>query len=585
MNTVRLALAQINTTVGDIPGNTEKMLAWIERAREVHADVLAFPELATVGYPPEDLLFRPDLLRANLEARDRIVAASAEMVVIFGFVDSPDDIYNAAAVACDGALVGVYHKHLLPNYGVFDENRYFQAGVTQQVYALGDVRFGVNICEAIWYPGGPADEQALIGGAQIIINISASPYHASKIGARDRMIGVRAADNDAVVALVNLVGGQDELVFDGGSVIYDETGRVKACGAQFEEDFIVADITPDSILRSRLRDPRRRKEKFNSLLRGEEMPCTTLRLPPRPERRAFKPHLPPRLDRLSEVYRALTLGVSDYVAKNGFKGVVVALSGGIDSALTASIAVDALGKDRVVGVTMPSRYSSEGTRSDAALLASNLGIRLLTLPIENVFTAMLATLSGTFEGCKPDVTEENIQARIRGNLIMALSNKFGWLVLTTGNKSEMSVGYATLYGDMAGGFAVLKDVYKTMVYDLARWRNKETGYPFIPETTIARAPSAELRYNQRDQDALPPYDILDQVLAAYVEQDETIAEITARGFDEETVREVVRKVDVSEYKRRQAPPGIKITPRAFGKDRRLPITMRSRWQGTSGGEQ
>lgn len=544
MQNLRLALAQINTTVGDIRGNTHRMLEWIDRARECNADVVAFPELATIGYPPEDLLFRPDLLRENLNARDEVVAASKGMVVVFGFVDAPDHIYNAAAIACDGSLVGVYHKEFLLNYGVFDEHRYFQAGTGQCVYEIDGVILGVNICEDIWYPDGPTDDQALIGSTHVIVNLSASPYHRGKIGTRDRIIATRASDNDAVVAFVNLVGGQDELVFDGGSVICDETGSIRARGKQFEEDLVVADISREIV--------------------------------PTQSREPVAPHLTPRCDLLTETYRALTLGLHDYVEKNCFQNVVVGLSGGLDSALTVAIAVDALGSDRVVGVTMPSRYSSEETRDDARIIAENLGIKFLTIPIEDAYTTYLTTLRDTFAGHPPDVTEENIQARIRGNLIMALSNKFGWLVLTTGNKSEVSVGYTTLYGDMAGGFAVLKDVYKTTVFELSRWRNAQGDGEVIPTTTIERPPSAELRPDQKDEDSLPPYAVLDPILEAYVERDETADEIVARGFDEAVVRDVIRKVDMSEYKRRQAPPGIKITPRAFGKDWRLPMTNRSR---------
>jgi NAD+ synthase (glutamine-hydrolysing) len=572
MKSLRIALGQINTTVGDVHGNTTRMLEWIDRARNQGVDLIAFPELATVGYPPEDLLYRPDLVRANLKARDTIVAASAGMIVVFGFVDAPDDIYNAAAIACDGTLGGVYHKAFLPNYGVFDEDRYFQAGSQRPVFRIDGVIFGVNICEDIWYPGGPTDNQALVGGAQLIVNISASPFHAGKTCARDRMIATRAADNDAVVAMVNLVGGQDELVFDGGSVICDETGRIVARGRQFEQDLVVADVSPEAIFRYRLRDPRRRKEKYAAVLRQE--PSERIELARRLQKKqsTVTPALPERLGRLDEMYRALTLGVSDYVDKNGFDTAIVALSGGIDSALAVTIAVDALGKDRVVGLTMPSQYSSEETRSDAESIASNLGIRFLSIPIEELNATYLSTLEASFEGRPPGVAEENIQSRIRGMIVMALSNKFGWLVLTTGNKSEMSVGYATLYGDMAGGFAVLKDVYKTTVYDLSRWRNEQGDGEVIPESTIDRAPSAELRPNQKDEDSLPPYSVLDPILEAYVERDEAVAEIVARGYEESIVRDVIRKVDLAEYKRRQSPPGIKITPRAFGKDRRLPIT-------------
>jgi NAD+ synthase (glutamine-hydrolysing) len=576
MQNLRLGLGQINTTVGDIRGNTDKMLEWIDRARECGTDVLAFPELAVLGYPPEDLLYRPDLLRENLSARDEIVAASKGMVVIFGFVDAPDDIYNAAAIACDGSLAGIHHKEFLPNYGVFDENRYFQAGQGRCVYDIDGAVFGVSICEDIWYPGGPTEAQALVGGAHLIINISASPYHAGKIGSRDRMIATRAADNDAFVALVNLVGGQDELVFDGGSVVCDESGQICAQGKQFEEDLVLADISLDPIFRYRLRDPRRRKEKYAATLRGKEIERVSLNLHISEERVAEPIQIPERLPQEDEIYAALTLGVRDYVDKNGFQSAIVALSGGIDSALTVAIAVDALGKDRVVGVTMPSRFSSEGTLGDAGQIADNLGIKFMTLPIEGLATTYADVLSEPFDGTPPGVAEENLQARIRGNLVMALSNKFGWLVLTTGNKSEMSVGYATLYGDMAGGFAVLKDVYKTTVFDLSNWRNAQGDGEIIPRTTIDRPPSAELRPDQKDEDSLPAYSTLDPILQAYVERDETIREIVHAGYDESVVREVIRKVDLSEYKRRQAPPGIKITPRAFGKDRRLPITNKSR---------
>ena len=578
MSTTRLALAQINTVVGDVVGNTDRIISWIDRARDVDADIVAFPELATVGYPPEDLLFRDDLLRANLEARDRIVAASEGVVVVFGFVDLEDDIYNAACVAAEKELVGVYHKRLLPNYGVFDENRYFQNGIENRVFRMGKLVFGVSVCEDIWYPGGPADEQALTGNAHLLINISASPYHAGKISVRDRMIATRSSDNDAVVALVNLVGGQDELVFDGGSIICDENGQAVAVGKQFDEDLLLADINVDTIFRHRLRDPRRRKERLVQTHDSGHLPVIDVSQPVHGDRRAIHVATGPRLERLKEIYYALMHGVRDYVNKNSFNKAVVALSGGIDSALTAAIAVDALGSDRVVGVTMPSRYSSSETHSDAEVLAANLGIEFLDLPIEDVFTGFLDGLRKPFAGTDVGIAEENVQSRIRGTLIMALSNKFGWLVLTTGNKSEMSVGYATLYGDMAGGFGVLKDVYKTTVYDLSHWRNAQGPRPVIPPSTIQRAPSAELRPDQKDEDSLPPYEVLDRILEAYVERDETFEEMVGRGYDEGVVHDVVRMVDRSEYKRRQAPPGVKITPRAFGKDRRLPITKVTRYR-------
>ena len=577
MTTVRIALGQINTTVGDVVGNTEKIIAGMDQARSMNADIVAFPELATVGYPPEDLLFRDDLLNANMEARNRIVRETTGITVVFGYVDLDDDIYNAAAVASNGKLVGIYRKHLLPNYGVFDENRYFQNGAENRVFRIEKLVFGVSICEDIWYPGGPADEQALKGDAQLLINISASPYHAGKIGSRDRMIATRAADNDAAVALVNLVGGQDELVFDGGSIVCDEMGRVVANGKQFEEDMVYADINLDRIFRQRLRDPRRRKEKRIHVIECDDIEKTEIVRIEQEERDPVHPVVYERLDDRKEIYYALMHGVRDYVNKNGFKSVMVALSGGIDSALTAAIAVDALGSDRVVGVTLPSRYSSTETKKDAEILASNLGIDFLDISIERVFKSFLSALEEPFKNTRTGIAEENLQSRARGTIVMALSNKFGWLVLTTGNKSEMSVGYATLYGDMAGGFGVLKDVYKTTVYDLSQWRNKQGPRPIIPPSTIQRAPSAELRPDQKDEDSLPPYEVLDRILEAYVERDETVQEMVERGYAEQVVHDVVRMVDRSEYKRRQAPPGVKITQRAFGKDRRLPVTKRTRY--------
>ncbi|MEW6232030.1 MAG: NAD+ synthase [Chloroflexota bacterium] len=577
MCTVRIGLAQINTTVGDLAGNTHKILGYIGRAREMGVDLVAFPELAVTGYPPEDLLLKPEFIQENLERLQEIVANTRSLTAVVGFVDRADDIYNAAAVIHDGVLAGVYHKAYLPNYGVFDEDRYFQAGTESPVFTLGSTVVGVNICEDIWHPTGPSERQALVGGAEVIVNIAASPYHAGKGRFRERMLATRAADNVVVVAFCNLVGGQDELVFDGNSMIFDQRGELLARGEPFEEDLIIADLDLESIFRQRLRDPRRRKEKLAQT--GEE---AVERIPlPSTERGEEKPSLPPRVTRelghLEEIYRALVLGTRDYVLKNGFRRAVIGLSGGIDSSLTTTIAADALGRESVVGVFMPSCYSSPESHADAQELARNLGIQLMIVPIDGAFQAYLGMLEEAFKGRERDVTEENLQARIRGNILMALSNKFGWLVLTTGNKSEMSVGYATLYGDMAGGFAVLKDVPKTLVYELARYRNS-LG-PVIPERVLAKAPTAELRPNQRDEDSLPPYAILDPILQAYVEEDRSLAEIVARGFDQRVVQETMAMVDRSEYKRRQAPPGIKITPRAFGKDRRLPITNRYRSRG------
>ncbi|MSS71078.1 MAG: NAD+ synthase [Candidatus Latescibacteria bacterium] len=571
MRPFRIALAQTNTTVGDLDGNARKILDAMAQARDLGADLVALPELAVTGYPPEDLLFKPRFVDASVRTLRRIAAEARGIVAVVGFADRGDDIYNAAGILADGQVVDVYHKRFLPNYGVFDEDRYFRAGTTAPVYRLGGMSLGVNICEDIWYPGGPARDQALFGDADVILNISSSPYSAGKGVIRASMLATRAMDCGAVVAYCNLVGGQDELVFDGESLIFDQNGVPVARGRQFEEDLVLADLDVDAVFRRRLHDPLRRKEK------AEGGSIRFVDLPPRDESRRRAP-LPPRdvdpLDPLSEVYAALVTGVRDYVRKNRFEKVVIGISGGIDSAMVTTLAVDALGKVNVVGVTMPSQYSSEATRSDAYRLSENLGIHMLTIPIGETFDAYRHLLSGEFQGRPEDVTEENLQARIRGNLLMALSNKFGWLVLTTGDKSEMSVGFATLYGDMSGGFAVIKDIYKTLLYDLARHRNRQAGKDLIPRGILEREPSPELKPDQKASDTLPPYPTLDPILKCYVEQDMSLQEIVTLGFDEQVVQDVIRRVDRSEYKRRQAPPGIKVTPRAFGRDRRLPITNR-----------
>lgn len=574
MRTLRLALAQINSTVGDFAGNVQKISEAIERAKEKRADLIAFPELAITGYPPEDLLLKPQFIEENLQALQKVAKRCKGLTAIVGFVDREEDIYNAAAVIHDGAVRLVYHKCHLPNYGVFDENRYFQAGKEAPVFTLNGMTLGVNICEDIWYPEGPTFAQALGGGAEVIININASPYHAGKGLFREEMIATRARDNAAIIAYVNLVGGQDELVFDGGSFVVNESGEILSRAKQFRESLMMIDLSVDSVFRARLHDPRRRTEKRERLF--PEVQKVVLGHTERKGK--LKPLLPSLEDRLSpldEMYSALTLGLADYVHKNGFKKGVIGLSGGIDSALTAAIAVDALGKENVIGVFMPSRYTSQESKEEAEMLARNLGIRLITLPIESPFESYLSLLSYEFKNFPADITEENLQSRVRGNLMMALSNKFGWLVLTTGNKSELSVGYATLYGDMAGGFAVIKDVWKTLVYELATERNKK-GKPVIPERTFTRPPTAELRPNQTDQDSLPPYEVLDPILMAYVEEDKSYDEIVAMGFDPAVIAKVIALVDLSEFKRRQAPPGIKLTPRALGKDRRMPITNRYR---------
>ncbi|HKQ64422.1 MAG TPA: NAD+ synthase [Methylomirabilota bacterium] len=571
MRRLRVALGQINPTVGDFDGNVRMIVDAIERARGLGASLVAFPELAITGYPPEDLLFKPAFIEANLRALDEVTRATRGLAVVVGFVDKRDDIFNAAAVLHDGVRVGVYHKQYLPNYGVFDENRYFQAGTESPVFVAGDTTFAVNVCEDIWYPGGPTAVQAL-AGAELIVNINGSPYHAGKARFRDQLVSTRAADDLVCIAYVNTVGGQDELVFDGASLIVNEQGEVVARGRMFEEDLVVADLDLDAVFRARLRDPRRRKEK----LAGSDT-AARVSLPPlsAPEAPITPPDVPVP-GPVEEVFGALVLGTRDYVRKNGFKRVVIGLSGGIDSSLVAAVAVEALGRENVAGVGMPSVYSSAGTRRDARLLAKNLGIEFLTIPITSALQAYKRTLAKVFKGMKEDVTEENLQARIRGNLLMALSNKFGWLVLTTGNKSEYSVGYTTLYGDMAGGFAVIKDVPKMLVYELARHVNARAGRPVIPESVFTRAPSAELRPNQTDQDTLPPYELLDQIVQGYVEENLGVNDLIARGFAADVVRRVVSMVDINEYKRRQAPIGVKITPRAFGRDWRPPIVNRFR---------
>jgi NAD+ synthase (glutamine-hydrolysing) len=576
MRPIRIGLAQVNTTVGDIAGNLETIASHIEKARSAGCAIVAFPELAITGYPPEDLVLRRAFCQASRDAVETLAPATRGLVAVVGFVDwAYGDVFNAAAVFADGALVDVYHKQRLPNYGVFDEERYFAAGRRVPVYTAGNATFGVSICEDIWYPGAPLDALAL-GGAEVCININASPYHRGKAAERQRMLATRAADNLIAVAYVNAVAGQDELVFDGGSMAFDAEGRLLARGRQFEAGLVIVDVDLDAVAQRRLHDPRRRVE-----LRDRDLPpdvdrirvALDLPLSPSPPAATITEPLGPE----EEVWRALVLGTGDYLGKTGFRKAVIGLSGGIDSSLVAAIAVDAIGADNVVGVSMPSRFSSGHSRDDAAALAENLGIRYLSVPIEPAHKAMLEMLADAFEGTEPGTAEENLQARQRGNVLMTLSNKFGWIVLTTGNKSEMATGYATLYGDMAGGFAVIKDVPKTLVYDLCRWYNARAGRELIPESVITKPPSAELRPDQFDQDSLPPYEILDPILEAYVEDDRTAEEIIAMGFEPATVARAISLVERAEYKRRQAAPGVKITPRAFGRDRRLPLAARIRF--------
>jgi NAD+ synthase (glutamine-hydrolysing) len=581
MRLLRIGLAQIDSTVGDLDGNFDRIVSRIQEARALGVDILVFPEMVLPGYPPEDLLLKPAFIQRTIERTRDLLPHTVGMTVVVGSIERDLDLYNSAAILHDGQWAGTARKRYLPNYGVFDENRYFNSEREAKVFRRGDVVFGVNVCEDIWVAGGPTEEQVVRGGAEIILNLSASPYHAMKADERRRMIGTRAADNMAIVVYVNMVGGQDEVVFDGASLVMDQNGHAIAEGPMFREELIVADVDLDEVFNARLHDTRLRKER--AMDENGPLERVDLAMPMAGSAAgaaAAKPALAerpetPESDPIAEIYRALVLGCRDYVRKNGFESVVLGLSGGIDSALTAAIAVDALGPEHVVGVSMPSQFTSSESETGAADLAKALGVRLLTVPIRDVMKAYESALTPAFEGKAADITEENLQARIRGNYLMALSNKFNWIVVTTGNKSETSVGYSTLYGDTAGGFAVLKDVYKTQVYELALWRN-QCGR-VIPEHTITRAPSAELRPDQKDQDSLPPYEVLDDILRLYVEEDRSIGEIVKHGFDEPTVRRVVRLVDLAEYKRRQSPPGIKITPRAFGKDRRLPIT--NRWRG------
>jgi NAD+ synthase (glutamine-hydrolysing) len=566
---MRVALAQINTTVGDIWGNVERMADALGRAVDSGADLVAYPELTIPGYPPEDLLMRPSFIEENMLAlREFAGQVPEDVVAAVGFVDLDADLYNACAVLSGGEVLHRYHKHYLPNYGVFDENRYFREGSGAPVVDLDGELVGVSVCEDIWYPGGPAREQAL-SGASVLLNISASPYHKRKGAFRERMLGVRASDYGCYVVFCNLVGGQDELVFDGHSVVFDPEGALVAKATQFREDFLLVDLYPNQSLMQRLHDPRPRKENPERDLEVIEVP-THRPSPVEP----VETRIEPSLSEEGEVLEALVLGLGDYFRKNGFSRAVLGLSGGIDSSLAAAVAVEALGPENVTGVLMPSRYTSDLSNTDAAALAKNLGIDTQTVPIGPAFDAYREMMEEAFKGLPEDVTEENLQSRIRGNILMALSNKFGWIVLSTGNKSEMSVGYSTLYGDSAGGFAVIRDVPKTLVYGVARHFNEKKNREVIPDSVLDKEPSAELREDQRDTDSLPPYDVLDPILEAYIEEDMGIAQIVDSGFDEDDVRRIVQLVDRAEYKRRQAPTGIKVTGRAFGRDRRMPITNR-----------
>lgn len=553
---IRIALAQINTTVGDLAGNQRKIKASIHQAKVSGADLVVFPELAVCGYPPEDLLYKSHFIENNIKTLHDLAQNTQGITAIVGFVDQKGKhLYNAAAVLSDGKVKTVYHKQELPNYGVFDEKRYFEAGHEHFLLSVGDALVGITVCEDVWVQGAGYLKQAK-AGASLIVNISSSPYEIGKTKVRMDLLARRAKETGAYFCYTNLVGAQDELVFDGGSFVVDPKGNVVGCAKQFEEDLLIVDLDlPQS--------------------KPSKQPLPVIAVQPAKNQTFTRAALPIKhtfMDETAEIYAALVLGTRDYVRKNGFHKVVIGLSGGIDSALVAAIACDAIGKANVVGISMPTRFNSRGTRNDARKLAVNLGIEFHEIPIKRIMAAYQVTLDPWFYEKDPDITEENLQARMRGNILMAFSNKFGWLVLTTGNKSEMAVGYCTLYGDMSGGFAVIKDILKTKVYELARFRNMLSGKMIIPKTVLLRAPSAELRDNQTDQDSLPPYDDLDRMLESYVEQHESIQQMKTKIADEKSCRKVVSLVDKSEYKRRQAPPGIKITARAFGKDWRLPIT-------------
>jgi len=598
---MRVAACQINVVVGDLEGNVERVLTALERAEGAGADLAVFPELSITGYPPEDLLLKPGFVNDNLVALEKLASRTGRCAAVVGFVDASRDLYNAAAVCAFGAVQGVYRKRLLPNYAVFDEQRYFAPGAERlTLYVIGGARVGVTICEDAWAPTGPLADQAA-GGAELVVNLSASPYYAGRLPERERMLATRASDASCTLLYVNSVGGQDELVFDGASLVVGPEGQLVARGPQFVEDVVVVDVDVRPVFRKRLLDPRGRavapplSEVVITAAAAERAaavePAVVERgaepvvvVPPvvepavvergaeaaAVEPAVVEPAVVEPLDPVREVWDALVLGTRDYVRKNGFTDVVIGLSGGVDSSLVAALAVDALGAEHVHGVLMPSRFSSVGSVADARAVAEGLGIEHRAIEIEPIHAAALGQLAPSFAGRGEDLAEENVQARIRGMLLMALSNKFGWMVLATGNKSEMAAGFSTLYGDLAGGFAVIKDVPKTLVYALAH------SCPAIPEAVLTKPPSAELRPDQRDDQSLPPYEVLDPVLAAYVEGDATAADLERAGFDRDLVRRVVAMVDRAEYKRRQAPPGVRVTPKAFGKDRRLPITNRYR---------
>jgi NAD+ synthase (glutamine-hydrolysing) len=564
---LRIALAQLNPTVGDLDGNLAKLIEAYDRAEAGGCDIVAFPELSITGYPPEDLVMKPGFVADNRAALDSFAAHTGACAAVVGFVDSDRDLYNAAAVCVGGQVVGTYRKRVLPNYAVFDEQRYFTPGTDNdplELYEIGGIKVGVSVCEDIWSPFGPLATQAA-GGAELNININGSPYHWEKDTGRERMVATRAQDAHSAIVYVNQVGGQDELVFDGGSFVVDADGKLLARAPQFVEDLMVVDLPIPPVYRKRLLDPRGKRT-------DSELPVVSISSATRAADSVVHSPIAQPLDRHHELYDALVLGTRDYLRKNGFTDVVIGLSGGIDSTLVACIAADAIGPEHVHGVSMPSRYSSDHSKSDAQLLAENLGVDYRTISIEPAFQAYLDMLAPSFEGREPGLTYENLQSRCRGQLLMALSNELGWMVLTTGNKSELAVGYFTIYGDSVGGYAVIKDVLKLDVYELCRYVNRAADREVIPENVITKPPSAELRPDQRDDQSLPPYEVLDPILELYVEHDRTANEIIEIGHDEALVRRITRLVDIAEYKRRQSPPGVRVSRKAFGKDRRMPIT-------------
>jgi NAD+ synthase (glutamine-hydrolysing) len=569
MPRLRVGAAQIDTVVGDLEGNLRLAFDAYEAAEAEGCDLVVFPELTITGYPPEDLLLRPAFVAQAAETLDKFAARTGHCAAVVGYPEPGRDLYNAAAVCAGGRVHGSYRKQLLPNYAVFDERRYFVPRTEKpSLFVIGGVRVGVTICEDAWSPSGPILEAAS-GGAELVVNLNASPYYAQRLGERETMLATRAADASVPIVYANLVGGQDELVFDGASLVFDEHGELVARARQFAPDLLVVDLDVRPAFHARQLDPRGRARAPQL----HEIEISETRVAPPP----VAPRVEPAFEPVREVYEALVLGTRDYVRKNGFTDVLISLSGGIDSSIVAAIAVDALGADHVTGVLLPSRYSSDHSITDAELLARNLGMKTYLVPIEPAHAAFESMLAPVFENLAPNVAEENMQARIRGNVMMTISNKFGWMVLTTGNKSEMATGYATLYGDMAGGFAVIKDVPKTLVYALCRERNARAGRDLIPESVLEKPPSAELAPGQLDSDSLPPYDVLDPIIEGYVEGDLSVNELIARGHDADLVRRVARMIDRNEYKRRQAPPGVRVSPKAFGKDRRLPIT--NRWPG------